>query len=375
VTERIPFIRPSFPDPADVSRAYEEIVEANWFTNFGPFERRLASAMGTSLGDEVRVATFANATLALVGAVSVVMGRGDHSRKVLVPSFTFAAGPQALVWAGYRPAFVDIDRETWQPDVAHARELVSRDPSGFAGILLGNTLGTGNARIAEWEQFAQEVGLPLVVDSAAGFGSDYSDGRRVGTAGDCEIFSMHATKPFGVGEGGAVASHDSSIIERLEQFQNFGFGPDRDSTVLGLNAKLPELSAAIGILQLERLAARLVDRRATLAAYVDAFQVLGISVLPNSDRAALGCGSFRVRSADHRVEVMRALDDAGVEARTYYSPPVHRHAWFAQHAEECDVDDLPETEAICAEVVSLPIHDEMDPADIERVIKAVASCR
>ena len=169
MTDRIPFIRPSFPDPSDVSRAYEQIVEANWFTNFGPCERRLGLAMGEMLGEDVHVATFANGTLALVGALSVVLGRGDHSQYVLVPAFTFAAGPQALLWAGYRPAFVDIDRESWQPDVASARAIVEADPDGCAGILLANTLGTGNPTVDAWEEFATERGLPLVIDSAAGF--------------------------------------------------------------------------------------------------------------------------------------------------------------------------------------------------------------
>lgn len=375
MTDRIPFIRPSFPDPSDVSRAYEQIVEANWFTNFGPCERRLGLAMGEMLGEDVHVATFANGTLALVGALSVVLGRGDHSQYVLVPAFTFAAGPQALLWAGYRPAFVDIDRESWQPDVASARAIVEADPDGCAGILLANTLGTGNPTVDAWEEFATERGLPLVIDSAAGFGSAYTSTRAVGVAGTCEVFSMHATKPFGVGEGGAVVTHDPALVERLEQFQNFGFGPGRDSTMLGINAKLSELSAAIGLLQLERLSSRLDGRRATLAAYVRAMGPAGMTVLPNSHRAALGCGSFRAGSADHRAAVMRSLSAADVEARNYYNPPVHRHRYFAEQHALSAQDALPETEALCDEVVSLPIHDDMAADDVERVIEAVVSCR
>jgi dTDP-4-amino-4,6-dideoxygalactose transaminase len=244
-----------------------------------------------------------------------------------------------------------------------------------SGILLANTLGVGNPHVSDWDDLAADHGLPLVIDSAAGFGSWYDEERRVGTAGTCEIFSLHATKPFGIGEGGAVVSSDSALVEWLDRFQNFGFGPERDSTVLGLNAKLPEVSAAIGCLQLERLESRLADRRRTMAAYVENLQPFGLTALPNWQRAALGCAPFRVDSAERRDAILAALAAAGVQGRAYYNPPVHRQAWFAANTGSWVAADLSETEDLCACVLSLPIHDDMDPDDIARVIEAVGSCR
>lgn len=371
----VPFIRPSLPEPTAVAAAYERIVEANWFTNFGPTERELARRMAEAVGPRHHTSTFANATLALVGALSGALGRGDGNRFVLVPSFTFAAGPQAVVWAGYRPAFVDIDPVSWQPDAGHARALLGTLPGEVAGILLGNTLGVGNAAVGEWERLAADHALPLVIDSAAGFGSWYDEERRVGDAGACEVFSLHVTKPFGIGEGGAVLSRDADLVAWLDRFQNFGFGPGRDSEVLGLNAKLPELSAAIGLLQLERLEGRLADRRRVLATYVDVLAPLGLTPLPNSERAALSCASLRASEPEQRDRILLALTDAGVQGRAYYNPPVHRHAWFAEHEDAWAGDELPETDALCAEVLSLPIHDQMAEADLGRVIEAVQSCR
>ncbi|CAM3586994.1 DegT/DnrJ/EryC1/StrS family aminotransferase [Nocardioides zeicaulis] len=371
----IPFIRPSLPETAAVAAAYERIVEANWFTNFGPTERELARLMAEAVGPHHHTSTFANATLALVGALSGALGRGDGTRFVLVPSFTFAAGPQAVVWSGHRVAFVDVDPVTWQPDAAHARALLETVPGEVAGILLGNTLGVGNAAVAEWERLAADHDLPLVIDSAAGFGSWYDDERRVGDAGTCEVFSLHVTKPFGIGEGGAVLSRDAELVAWLDRFQNFGFSPGREAEILGLNGKLPELSAAIGLLQLERLEGRLAERRRVLATYVAELAPLGLTPLPNSERAALGSASLRARDPGQRDQILAALTAAGVQARAYYNPPVHRHPWFVEHDDVWAGGALPATEALCSEVLSLPIHDEMSEADLGRVIEAVQSCR
>lgn len=197
----IPFIRPSFPVPAELAEDFEAIVLANWYTNFGPKEREFARALGDYLGRDLLVATLANGTVALIAALEVSLGPGMRDRYLLMPSFTFVAVAQAAQWTGYRPWFIDIDPETWQPSIASARAVLEASRQQVAGILLPNVFGVGNPDIEAWEKLAAEWELPLVIDSAAGFGSAYSDGTRVGGRGTCEIFSFHATKPFAVGEG------------------------------------------------------------------------------------------------------------------------------------------------------------------------------
>ena len=208
----IPFIRPSFPGPAELVEDLGEIVHANWYTNFGPKERQFARALGEYLGHDLHVATLANGTLALIAALHVTVGRGTRDRYLLMPSFTFVAVAQAALWAGYRPWFIDIDPDTWQPSAPSARAVLECSRDRVAGILLVNVFGVGNPNVGAWEDLAAECDLPIVLDSAAGFGSAYADGERVGGRGACEIFSFHATKPFAVGEGGALvsATHGSS---------------------------------------------------------------------------------------------------------------------------------------------------------------------
>ena len=210
----IPFIRPSFPKPAELAEEFGEIVDANWYTNFGPKERQFARALGDYLGPDLHVATVANGTLALIAALHATLGLGTRDRYLLMPSFTFIAVAQAALWAGYRPWFIDIDPDTWQPSAASARAVLERSRDRVAGILLANVFGVGNPQVGAWEDLAAEWDLPIVLDSAAGFGSMYADGERVGGRGACEIFSFHATKPFAIGEGGALVSRDPRLVEQ-----------------------------------------------------------------------------------------------------------------------------------------------------------------
>src|SRR4051812_45319784 len=111
----IPFIRPSFPRASDLAQDFAEIVDTNRYTNFGPKERRFARALGDYLGPDLHVSTLANGTTALIAALHATLGTGTRDRYVLMPSFTFVGVAQSALWNGYRPWFIDIDADTWQP--------------------------------------------------------------------------------------------------------------------------------------------------------------------------------------------------------------------------------------------------------------------
>src|SRR5262249_17147264 len=144
----------------------------------------------------------------------------------------------------------------------------------------------------------------LVIDSAAGFGSHYADGTRVGTRGACEIFSLHATKPFAIGEGGALVSRDPRLVEQAYSFQNFGFTKSPEAVQLGLNAKLQEISAAIGLRQLVHLDDRLASRRQVLESYRDGLADTGAVFQNNAEAASLCFASVCCTSVDHKSAVL-----------------------------------------------------------------------
>lgn len=356
---RVPFIRPVFPSPAEISADFQEIAAANWFTNFGPKERQFAAAIGARFGEPYQAVTFSNATLAIMGALLVLLGRGDGSRGVLVPSFTFAAGPQAIQWCGYRPVFLDIDPGTLQPSADDARERLERDPA-VAAILLCNTFGIGSAQVGEWEALAAEYDLPLVIDSAAGFGSRYADDRPVGVAGTCEVFSFHATKPMAVGEGGAVLTRDPELAVRLSEFTNFGFSAASGAVAPGLNGKLQEINAAIGLRQLERIDALVRARQTALAGYRERLGDDRFGWPEGIERSSVCFATVLLPDRATRDRARDALVAGGVEARTYYSPPVHRQPHFAADAAELD---LPGTEDAGHRVLSVPVYADMSEED------------
>lgn len=364
MTFRVPFIRPVFPGPAVISEDFSAIVESNWFTNFGPREREFAARVAEYIAPGMHAALFSNATIALMASIEAALGPGDATRFVLVPSFTFAAGPEAIEWAGYRPLLIDIDEDTLQPSTESARRALERYGDDVAGILLCNTFGIGNPDIDAWEDLARSAGLSLVIDSAAGFGSVYADGRHVGTSGLCEVFSFHATKPFAIGEGGAVVSDDAEFIERLRSFSNFGFAGRDGAHRRGLNGKLQEFNAAIGLRQLDSFPDALRSRRSTLELFRQELPAELMRFPGGIERSSVCFASAVVRSASERDALLASLIDAGVEARTYYAPAVHRQPYFASAVR---ADDLAVTDTIGSTVLSIPVHQDME-ADLVRVV-------
>jgi dTDP-4-amino-4,6-dideoxygalactose transaminase len=231
--------------------------------------------------------------------------------------------------------------------------------------------GVGNPDIDAWETLAAESGLPLLIDSAAGFGSRYSDQERVGGRGDCEIFSFHATKPFAIGEGGALVTRDPEIANQAHDFENFGFAKSRECTQIGMNAKMQEISAAIGLRQLSGFDNRLASRRSVFERYRTLLTGLDLQFQPNADASSLCFASACCISPDHKTSVLNSLQRNLIQARDYYNPPQHRHPYFDANQELTRSTDLSVTMDVCSRIISLPVHDDMEPDDIDRVISAV----
>ncbi|MBC7761024.1 MAG: DegT/DnrJ/EryC1/StrS family aminotransferase [Candidatus Saccharibacteria bacterium] len=367
----IPFIKPVFPNSALVGHDFDDIVESNWYTNFGPRERKFAEAIAGYVGEGREAVTFANATIGLIAVLQAVLGRGDNTRFVLIPSFTFAAGAEAIEWAGYRPLFVDIHPESLQPSLAEARAALGAGRD-VAGILLCNTFGIGNALVGEWEGFAEEVALPLVIDSAAGFGSRYPDGKRVGSAAVAEVFSFHATKPFAIGEGGAVLTRDSALAEELRSFQNFGFRDGKGAVSRGLNGKLQEINAAIGLRQLDTFDEAIDSRQAVLAAYRSGLAHSGIRFPEQIDISSVCFASMLFDTQEWRDRAQAQLLGAGVEVRTYYSPSVHKQPHFMDAVR---ASALTETEGVVDTILSVPVHQGMPQSSVDMVVNILESSR
>jgi dTDP-4-amino-4,6-dideoxygalactose transaminase len=333
---------------------YGEILASGIFTNGGPKEREFSRLMENWIGRDVAVSLISSATTGLQLACAAAFHQ--DRRYVLVPSFTFAAAPLIVRWCGYEPIFIDVEIETWQPSLSSAADALRSVETDVAGILLTNTFGVANSKIASWEVFAAQYDVPMVIDSAAGFGSAYPSGERLGARGACEVFSMHATKTLAVGEGGAISSRDHALIATIDRLKNFGFDASRQSVALGTNAKLSELAAAIGIRQMAAFSDRLRARQRVLGRYVLHLSGLGIEFQPLAELSALPFVSALLPESIGRDSLLAALDVSGVGCSAYYHPPVHRHPVFtgAQRA-----GDLRTSDDLSRRMISLPMADDL----------------
>lgn len=360
---KIPFIKPDFPAPDDISSDYEVMVESNWFTNFGPFEERFSAKIAEYVGCGARATTVNNATSGLILSILALLGKGDGASYIIMPSFTFVAGAQAVEWCGYRPFFVDINSDDFNMSIDHSEQLLMTRKN-ISAILFCNSFGVGSTQIDEWERLAAEYSVPLIIDSAAGFGSKYTDVEFVGARGSCEVFSFHATKPLAVGEGGAVTSRSPELIQNIRQLQNFGFDVDRMTKLLGLNAKMQELNAAIGLRQLSVHKERVLSRQATLRRYEQGLQDV---IFQKNDNISSVCfASVLIHEGNDRNAVIEKLQNKGVEARAYYTP-LHKQPYYSKNTSINSVS-LENTDAVSRRIVSLPVHDNMDDQSIQCVI-------
>ncbi len=363
----IRFIKPDLPDGEEIQADYRAIQQNNWYTNFGPYEQKFRAGIEGYVGHDLFAVTVSSATSGLILAIKNLFPAPiEGKRKVIIPSFTFVAGASSLVLLGYEPVFVDIDRDTLQPDVTAAKHYLenTKNRDQVCGVLLCNTFGVGNPQINDWEVLSGEFELPLIIDSAAGFGSRYEDDSKVGIKGDCEVFSFHATKPFAIGEGGAIVCSDENLATKLQRDTNFGFNEKSEAQSLGINAKLSELSAAIGVRQLKLIDERLTKRQSVLAMYKDALRPLGFNFQPNDQRSSVGFVSCMADNPELASNFIRRLNEERIQYRNYYSPPIHKHKPFVGYEH---LSNLSITEEVCSKIFSLPAHGDVTQEVVDRI--------
>jgi dTDP-4-amino-4,6-dideoxygalactose transaminase len=286
----------------------------------------------------------------------------------LLPSFAFAGTVQPVIWNGLEPVFVDVDQGHWHLS-PHALEQALNDRRGQVAIVIAlSSFGTPPAPDVRnrWQDLCRQARVPLLVDSAAGFGAQAADGAAIGSQGDAEVVSFHAVKPLAVGEGGAVFSRSSELVNEIVALAEFGFGEGRSVLHLhGLNAKMSEPCAAIGLAALDEFAEALATRRAIadrmLLELPEGFRV--------QDEHQRGTWQFVPVAAPDAATRDAVLETAraSVELRTYYEP-LHRMPGFTSAIR---ADDLAVTEELSRRLLSLPMATDLDVTEIEAIVQTL----
>lgn len=366
--EPIPLARPRVADPERVAARVREVLERGVLTD-GPLVRELERRAAEYLG--VRHAI---AVSSCTAGLMLVLRAAELTGDVIVPSFTFAATVHAVAWNGLRPRFADVDPGT----LTLSPEAVRRAVGVRASAILATHVYGTPCDVEGLAAVAEEHGLRLFFDAAHAFGSRRG-GVPVGRFGDAEVFSLSPTKVLVAGEGGLIATDDDVLAERCRIGRDYGNPGDYDCRLVGLNARMSELHAAVALASFEDLEERIGERNALASAYREALgDVPGISfpgVGPADrstykDLAVLVDPGAYGRTAD---ELARALAAHGIETRRYYAPPVHRMRAYRGLAG--GNGHLPETERASARALALPLWSGMGEERVRRVAAAVAALR
>jgi dTDP-4-amino-4,6-dideoxygalactose transaminase len=353
----IPYIKPVIPPPQDWIGYLDESYRSGFYANFGPAVREFERRLRQKYGRERAAISCPSATHGLVCALQALGIRG----KVLIPSYTFVATAQAVLAAGCEPVFGDISLQTWELDPAGAAAIAERED--IRAIVHVRAYGFGHD-LAAMQELARSRRLPLIVDAAAALGTQASRAGHVGQQGDLEIFSLHATKVFAIGEGG-VAITRPEFEEPLRRASNFGIQYP-DVVGPGLNSKLSDFQAAVGLGVLERIDGYISHRQDVAGHYHQALAKLPwVKYAPaptlspwQSYPVLLDAGK------DISGIIVRALEN-GLELKRGYYHPLHRTRYLSSYA----TSPLPATDALCEGVVCLPVHSDMSIEVRDRVLE------
>jgi dTDP-4-amino-4,6-dideoxygalactose transaminase len=360
--------RPNLPDKQAILDRIAGALDAGWLTNGGPlvneFERRLAADAGV----KHCIAT-SNGTTALELAIRAL----DLVGEVIVPAYTFIATAHALAWHGLRPVFCDVDPATHTLDPEHVARAIGPQTAAILGVHLWGRA----CDVTSLTSIAREHKIPLLFDAAHGFGCTYQ-GRRVGGFGACETFSFHATKFVHCGEGGAVATNDDRLAERIRLRRNFGFsGYDRVSSI-GTNAKMSELAAAVGLTSLDNMGTIVAVNRQNHDAYRRRLRSLPGLELLSHDAHENGNYQYVVVEVDprdtglSRDDLVQVLVAENVLARRYFYPGCHRMEPYCSEPIPAS-GSLPVTERLAECVLALPTGLQLGEQAISRIVEILAN--
>jgi len=363
---KVPFLRPLLPRALDVLDIFREIDESGVYSNFGEINSRFQGRIIKEwFGNEGHVVTINNATTALILAINTVKKPGG--KYALMPSFTFAATPLAAQWCGLTPYFVDIVPGELSVSEHLIREVLNDLGNEVAVVVPYATFGS-SLDLSFYDHLIKK-GVPVVVDAAPCFGATDETGRHLGQGFNAPVvFSFHATKPFGIGEGGIIYSEDACIISQIKRDSNFGFGDDRSSYSMGLNGKLCEYMAAIGLKVLDGYREKLRVLETLALSYDSVFNTYGIFDAGYKPHKPKGNAVHQfypllAPTAMLRDECLKALAEVDIQARTYFSPACHQQVAFRN----CPATNLEITESVSGRILSLPLWVGLSIENIKEI--------
>ncbi|MBA3721525.1 MAG: DegT/DnrJ/EryC1/StrS family aminotransferase [Parachlamydiaceae bacterium] len=354
--------RPILPDLDEVHEALEEVWDSKILTNGGPKHQQLEQAINQIL----KVPTsclFNNGTIALITACQALRLSGE----VITTPFTFPATPHILAWNNITPVFCDIDPVTMNIDPKKIESLITSKTSAILGV---HVYGTPCA-VHEIQEIANRHGLKVVYDAAHAFGVEL-DGRGIGTFGDISMFSFHATKLFHTVEGGCVTFNDVYLKPRIDLLKNFGIKNENEVILPGINGKLNEVQAAIGLVNLKYIDQERKKRQQIVNLYHEELgNIPGISMLKLDSKVRPSLQYFVIRIDQElfgysRDQLHNELKEYNVITRKYFYPLCSDYICYKM-LPSSSPENLPVANKVVNEVLSLPLYGQLELDDVRTI--------
>ena len=343
------------------------IWESKVLTNGGPYHQQLEKQLCEYL-DVEHVALFTNATIALVTALQSLRVTGE----VITTPYSFVATSHSLLWNGIKPVFVDVDPQTLNLDPRRIEAAITPQTTAILPVhCYGHPCD-----VDAIQKIADSYNLKVIYDAAHAFGVQCHCGSVL-KHGDLSVLSFHATKVFNTFEGGAIVCPDAKTKARIDQLKNFGHAGEVTVVAPGINGKMSEFNAALGLLQLKYVDQALARRKVIDAAYRNGLSsVKGIHCLKDAGEIRANYAYFPILVQPSyplsRDDLNQKLKDIGVHPRRYFYPLISEFPMY-RGLPSAHKDNLPTASAAAQQVLCLPIYPDLPISAVEAISDFIAA--
>lgn len=368
MTKIITVTQPFMPPLEEFVPYLEQIWENKWLTNNGPQHQRLEEELAKYLGVKY-ISLFSNGTLALISALQALKITGE----VITTPFSFVATTHALWWNKITPVFVDVEPKYMNIDPSKIEAAITENTTAIMPVhVYGNP-----CQIDEIYKIADKHGLKVIYDAAHAFGVK-KNGISILNYGDLSVLSFHATKVFSTIEGGAIVCHTAEMKHHLDNLKNFGF---RGETVVeepGINAKLNEVQAAYGLLQLKYIDRLILKRKEITDLYRDLLKdISGISFLADMENVIHTYSYFPILIDElvygcSREVIYNKLKENNILSRRYFYPLISEFEPY-KNLNSASFSNLEIAAKVSRAVLCLPIYVDLEKEDVVTIVNIIKS--
>ena len=350
--------KPYLPPLSEFIPYLENIWDNRILTNNGPYHKQFEDLLCEYL-DVPYVSLFNNGTIALISAIKIL----DVSGEIITTPYTFVATSNAIVWAGCDPVFVDIENNYFNLDPKNIKSAITDKTSA---ILPVHCYGYP-CEVDKLVDIAKNYGLKLIYDAAHSFAVKTGD-KSILSYGDLSILSFHATKVFHTFEGGAIICHDAQTKEKIERIKNFGFTSESQVSDLGINGKMSEFQAAIGILQLQYFEENLKKREKVDRYYREELKNISEITIPKKfEHITQNYSYFPILvNANKRDLIYNLLKEKGIYVRRYFYPSIPETIAYQNYTKTTchNIENSLETSS---KILCLPIYPGLSENDLDLI--------